>query len=141
MRIRLYICVCCACIICAQAFWHMYAILASIIRRYFSDSYLHQHWCDVSAWIVCFWEGRKITLDFHILKTSNYLPVSFSQSPLFSLSLADIDIYIVQVQFRNLCQTYHRMVYCHGDEPYRILIVQTGVYLCISESIRDACGF
>ena len=29
----------------------------------------------------------------------------------------------------------------HGDEPYRILVVQTGVYLCISESIRDACGF
>ena len=29
----------------------------------------------------------------------------------------------------------------HGDEPYRILVVQTGVYSCISDSIRDAYGF
>ena len=29
----------------------------------------------------------------------------------------------------------------HGDEPYRILVVQTGVYSCISDSIRDANGF
>ena len=29
----------------------------------------------------------------------------------------------------------------HGDEPYRILVVQTGVYSCISDSICDTYGF
>ena len=46
---------------------------------------------------------QRIHYIFIFLNRSNYLPVSFPQFPLFSLSCAVINIYIHKGQFRNLC--------------------------------------
>ena len=96
LRIRLYICVCCACInlctsvlayVCDSSVYYPAVFFgqlpaSTLVRRFCVDRVLLGR------------EKEYIRFSSMILKSSNYLPVSFSQSPLFSLSRADINIYI-----------------------------------------------